>query len=257
MTMAGDDDVPTRSANPNAPRIEFFTADRLVGEPGQPVTLFWSTRGADRAVIYRLDRTGQRTQVLNVPPDGSHVIQTRLSERGQIDFLLIVGEGPAQAEQTLSIPLACPVQWFFSPALPDCPDNEPQETFLIEQPFERGRMVYIGDRSRVYVLFNDGFSPAWISFDDVYNPAVHPESLENFVPPPGFFQPIARLGFVWRGNDTVRNRLGMGTGPEATFQGFLQTATTADGSSLYVSSADTSVLRLLPGGESWQIITEP
>jgi hypothetical protein len=119
-------------------------------------------------------------------------------------------------------------------------------------------MLYTERDDRVYVLFNDGLAPAWVAFDNRYDPAVHPESEASFVPPPGFVQPLAILGFVWRGNDLVRNRLGLATQPEAGYDGFVQTAAEPGGeSSLYASSADGAVLQLVPGGEAWQIITPP
>jgi hypothetical protein len=119
-------------------------------------------------------------------------------------------------------------------------------------------MVYVGVQDQIYVLFNDGQSPAWTSFPNLYDPAQHPESLENFPTGPGQFQPIARLGFVWRGNDSVRNRLGLGIEQQVEYNGFIQTATLDDGGdSLYISSVNAVVLQLLPRGTSWQIITAP
>jgi hypothetical protein len=247
--------APT-AVNPNAPRIEYFTSDSILGvAPGSSLTLFWSTRGTDTAVIYRLDRTGQRTQLWNVTPDGSLTVATRSSDRGTVEFILSVGEGALLAEMRLSIPLACPDQWFFSPTPNECPTAPAQPSALIEEPFERGRMLYIANNDSVYALFNDGFEPAWVAFDNRYDPAVHPESIENFVPPPNFYQPLAILGFVWRGNDTVRNRLGLALQPQSDYEGFVQSAFDASGDELtYISSVDGSVLLLLPGGESWQII---
>ncbi len=242
--------------NPNAPRIEFFTTDSIAVAPGSPVTLFWSTRGVEQAHIYRLNRNGERGQVWRVDPAGTQLISTNQRDRGQVDFLLVVGEGVQQTEQILSVPLACPIEWFFSPAPDACPDEEAEETFIIEQQFERGRMVYIEDENTVYALFNDGREPAWITFDNRYDPEVHPESEENFVPPAGFYQPIAILGFLWRGNDTVRNRLGLGTNAETRFEGFTQQAT-VNGDTLYISSIGGTVLQLLAGGDVWQIITLP
>lgn len=119
-------------------------------------------------------------------------------------------------------------------------------------------MVYIQQNNTVYALFNDGFDPAWVAFENRYDPAIHPESEESFVPPPGLYQPIGKLGFVWRGRDLVRNRLGLAAQPEVVYEGSLQTATTPDGGeNLYFSSGDGSVLQLLPDGEAWQIITPP
>ncbi|MBC7871225.1 MAG: hypothetical protein H7Y09_10340 [Chitinophagaceae bacterium] len=248
---AANGELITATRNPNAPIVEFFRADKPSVAPGEEVTLFWSTRGGSNVRIYQLDRDGQRNRLWNVAADGRQLVQTRTSERGQLDFVLIVGEEPLQTEQLLSVPLACPVPWFFAPAPTTCPDQIAEQTQIVEQSFERGRMIYLASSNEIYVLFNDGFDPAWVAFDNRYDPAIHPESAENFVPPPGFFQPIAILGFVWRGNDTVRNRLGLGIQPEVSFDSLIQ----RQGDNLYISSTSGTIVQLLPNGESWQIIT--
>jgi hypothetical protein len=246
----------TRSSNPNAPRIEFFTTNVLNVNPGDSVTLFWSARGADTAAIYRLDAGGNRTQLWNVGPDGQLSVDTRRSDRGQLQFVLTIGDGANQVEQVLTIPLACPDTWFFNPPPTACPLGAALETSIIEEPFERGRMIYIASSNRVYALFNDTFEPAWISVENRFDPAIHPESEPSFQPPPGLYQPLRILGFVWRGNDTVRSRLGLAIQPEFSYQGFVQAAPAINGAeSVYVSSADGTVLELVPGGEGWQIIT--
>ena len=74
--------------------------------------------------------------------------------------------------------------------------------------------------------------------------------------PAGFYQPVKELGFIWRGNDVIRNRLGLAVQPEFASLGFIQSFVTAEGdTTLYISSADGGVLQLLPGGDVWQIIT--
>lgn len=248
----------TRSINPNAPRIEFFTADVLAVAPGDSFTLFWSTRNVTGATIYRVDRDGSRSQLWNVPADGSLAVSTRRSDRDFVQFILSIGNDAQRQEQPLTLPLSCPDSWFFEPSPDSCPQNAPLETRVVEQHFERGRMMYVAGTNRVYALFNDGFTPGWVEFENRFDPAVHPESEENFVPPSGLVQPIRQLGFLWRGNDTVRNRLGLGLVPEESYDGFVQSAQAEGGAqSLYISSADGSVVLLVPGGETWQIITPP
>jgi len=245
------------AANPNAPRIEFFTADASAVPPGGIITLYWSTRNVSDAVIYQIV-DGARSRLWNVGADGSLPVQTRRADRGVIDFVLSVGDGVGRAEQPLSIPLACPDVWFFSPAPNDCPTRPAEETQVIEQSFERGRMVYIGSLDRVYALFNDSFDPAWVVIDNRYDPAIHPPSEPSFPVPPGFFQPTNELGFVWRGNDLVRSRLGLGAQPEQRFTGVIQIGGAGEGGeSLYVGSADGAVLAIAPGGALWEIITPP
>ncbi|MEM6529075.1 MAG: hypothetical protein AAF653_12330 [Chloroflexota bacterium] len=257
-TSTPDSDVtPTRVPNPNAPRVEFFTTDVQAVTPGEVVTLFWSTRGADGATIYRLDPTGARNQLWNVPPDGSLTVNTRESDRGTVDFLLSVGEGIDRNEEPLSLPLTCPVTWFFAPPPEECPDNEPAEVTIVEQPFVRGRMLYLADRNRIYVLYNDETDPQWTTFTNRYNPAVDEPFLEGFPVPEGRVQPVEILGFVWRNSDITRSRLGLGTQQEFSFDGFVQTAPNpaAEDENLYISASDGTVLRLLPEGTSWEIIT--
>lgn len=256
-TPSSDEPTPTRVLNPNAPRIEFFTSDVVAAAPGENVTLFWSTRNIANASIYRLDFNGTRSQVWNVPADGQLTVPTRRSDRGQIDFILSIGDGPQAIEQPLTIPLSCPDPWFFIPAPDDCPTGPQAETALIEERFERGRMLYVGSSNQVYALFNDGFEPAWLVYENRYDPAIHPEVEESFLPPPGFSQPIGILGFVWR-RDVVRNRLGLALEPEARYDGAVQTSPTGTGeNNLYVSSADGTIIQLLPDGSAWQIITPP
>jgi hypothetical protein len=247
----------TSVLNPNAPRIEFFTTDVLSIPPGESLNLYWSTRNTTSANIYRLER-GVRNQLWRVEPDGRLTVPTRRSDRGTVEFLLSVGDGEQVVEQVLSVPVACPDTWFFQPAPNDCPAGPSRETAIVEQPFERGRMIYVEESNLVYALLNDGFEPAWIVLENRYNPATDAESEPSFVPPEGFYQPLRQLGFVWRGNDVVRNRLGLAVQPDARFQGFIQSATTGDGeTTLYVASADGSVLQLLPEGAQWQIINPP
>lgn len=257
-TPAPDAPTPTRAFGPNDPRIEFFTSDSVAVAPGERVTLFWSARNASAVVIYQLSRTGERERLWNVDTAGNLTITTRTRDRGQVTFLLSASNNTLTAQQTLSIPLACPIQWFFGPPPEECPEDEAQQTRIIEQQFQSGRMIYIGNTNSVYVLFNDGGSPKWLRFDNRYDPTIHPESQENFVPPPNLYQPIGILGFVWRGNDTVRNRLQLATNVQISFDGFIQTAFTFNNvPSLYISSTDATVLRLLGTGSDWQIITAP
>jgi hypothetical protein len=255
-TSTGVFPTATRPPDPNAPRIEFFTADVAIAAPGGSVRLFWSTRNADNAVIYRLDQRGQRSETFNVPLDGNLDVRIPSRERIEASFILSISAGGTRIEQTLRLPIACPDAWFFSPAPSECPAGPAETTALLEQPFERGRMVFVGVRERVYSLFNDGTAPAWISFQNLFNPERDPAQSDQFIPPPGLFQPIEILGFVWRGNDTVRNRLGLALDLQASYEGFVQTVTDANGAeTLYISSSDSTVLVLTAGGDAWEIVT--
>jgi hypothetical protein len=215
------------------------------------------------AVIYRLDATGQRTLVYNVEPYGRQTITLSQRERVQVAYELAIGAGAGEAVQRIVIPLACPIPWFFGPAPDSCPVREAEQTVVIEQPFERGRMFYIESEDRVYVLFNDGNTPRWASYDDLYNPDIHPERDDAFdqaIAGTGLVQPVARLGYLWRGLDTVRARLGSGLAPEQRYDGLRQTAPSRDPNfagreDVFVAASDGTVLQLLPAGSQWQILT--
>ena len=230
----------------------------MAAAPGSTVTLYWSTRGARDAVIYQLVR-GVRNRAVERRTGRQPAGRRPTATTGaRVDFVLSVGKGTQYVEQTLSIPLACPDVWFFQPPPEACPTAPAQETQLIEEPFERGRMLYIATSNQIYALFNDGWlRRGWCSKTDSIR-RLHPKATRISSPPPGYYQPLRRLGFVWRGNDTVRNRLGLATQPEASYNGFTQSSVTPDGAqTLYISSADGTVLQLLPQGGSWQIITSP
>lgn len=256
-TPAPDDfPTPTRPFDPNAPRIDFFTSDVLAVAPGEDLTLFWSTRNVDAAVIYRLERDGTRSQVYNVVPDGNLTITTSASQRGTLRYALAIGEGADYTEDVLVIPLECPDEWFFIPAPPDCADDEAVSTQIIDMSMERGRMLYIEELDRVYALFNDGLAdrPAWLSFVNQYNPEIHAARDENA--PPEWIQPLNELGYVWRTNDDVRNRLGLGLSDAFVFEGLIQTSSVSGQEILYISGANGVILQIDPGGDVWQIITQ-
>ncbi|MBN2472290.1 MAG: hypothetical protein JXN59_16315, partial [Anaerolineae bacterium] len=254
-TPRPDISTPTPRPNPNAPRIEYFRGDPAYVFPGDSLTLFWSIRGADRAAIYKLDAQGQRSQLWNVEPAGSLVVPTRRSDRGLASYLLTVDNGEFYVEQLLEVPLLCAYEWFFAPAPVACPAARVTESTHIEQLFEGGRMIYVAEQDRVYVLFADGLAPAWTSFPNRYVGGEMPEEDTNFIPPPGRFQPIRILGLVWRGSDPVRNRLALGIAPEVTYEGAYQVDTGLDGNdTLFLRGADGSVLKLDPNGASWSVV---
>lgn len=254
-SVPNDFPTPTRPFNPNAPRIDFFTSDPLSVAPGGEVTLFWSTRNVDSAVIYRLDRDGVRSQVYNISSDGNLAITTSRSERGTLRFVLAVGEGSDTVEQEISIALECPDLWFFSPAPQDCATGPAIPTRIVDMELERGRMLYIEESDTIYALFNDGLTEraTWLSFENRFDPEIHPSRDENA--PPEWIQPINELGFIWRGDSDVRNRLGLGLRESVEYEGLIQTAPASRGQEvLYISSSTGVILQIIPGNEVWQII---
>ncbi|MEM9952983.1 MAG: hypothetical protein AAF846_15370 [Chloroflexota bacterium] len=244
----------TRPFNPNAPRIDFFTSDPLSVAPGAILTLFWSTRNVDTAVIYRLDAEGNRSQVYNVVPDGNLAITTSNNERGTLRYALTIGDGVDFVEEVLVVPLECPDVWFFTPEPADCANEEAISTRIIDMQMERGRMLYVEATNTVYALFNDGRTgaPAWQQFDNRFDPEIHPARDETA--PPEFIQPLNELGFVWRGDGDVRTRLGLGLSDQVEFEGLLQTSGNGNSSVTYITASTGVILQIEAGGDVWQII---
>lgn len=247
----------TRPFSANAPRIDFFTSDPLTIAPGGELVLFWSTRNVDAAVIYRVDRNGVRSQVYNVVPDGNLTINTSSSERGTLRYALTIGEGADIVEEVLVIPLECPDPWFFVPAPVDCAATEALSSRIVDIQMERGRMLFVQETNTIYALFNDGRdgAPGWLSFDNRFDPEIHPSRDENA--PPEWIQPLDELGFVWRGDEDVRSRLGLGLSDGIEFEGLIQTSGAGNDEVTYISGSTGIVLQIEAGEDIWQIIGGP
>lgn len=122
-----------------------------------------------------------------------------------------------------------------TPALPPTQTPMPTETLrpsafptprvelvsVVEQVFERGRMIWFRDTRRVAVLIGDEVDPTtgeWLCFEDTFQEG-DPELLPTLQPPDGtttqsqfqdasIQQPIRGFGKIWRENDNVRDGLG-------------------------------------------------
>src|SRR5258708_19013564 len=106
--------VPTRSHllppptfidyAPGSLQIEYFTTNATSVKPGDTLTIFWSAKGVDKAVIYRLDALGKRGQVWNVARAGSLDVDIRPDEKDSAQFLLTIGTQKSHLEQPLALP---------------------------------------------------------------------------------------------------------------------------------------------------------
>jgi hypothetical protein len=257
-------DVPTRSMFtitptlvnyvPGTLQIEYFTTNSTSVRPGDKLTLYWSTKGVDRAVIYRLDSSGKRGQVWNVNKSGSLDVQTQTDDRDAAQFLLSIGDDKTHLDQTLTVPVQCTNVWFFDPQPSGCPAVTPIVSTEVQQTFERGQMIWVQQQLRIYVLFNDGQQPAWATYPDEFKDG-QPDRDPSIQPPSGFFQPIRGFGLVWRTRERVRARLGWATQAEVPTQGAYQGDATVDNGAMYIRAKDGNILALFNKGASWKLIT--
>lgn len=238
-------------------RVEYFTTDSETARPGDNVTLFWSVRSVDYARIYRVDIDGERLSLWDVNGTGQLTVSTGTDDRDVARFLLEADAGSGTVEQLLLIPLSCPEVWFFGPAPDACPAAPPQVSIEAEQTFERGRMIWVDTDDRIYVIFEDGLSPAWAQYPDNFREG-DPDRDESLVPPPGLQQPVRGFGLVWRTNERVRERLGWATTPEVSFEGMLQTDSPEPSvATLYLRMRDGGIVALDSFTNEWEIIPVP
>lgn len=122
----------------------------------------------------------------------------------------------ASAPLSSATPTSCADAWFFSPAPAFCPDGPAESLTVAEQPFERGRMVWVPDDvgAQVYVMYTDGKAESWA---DEWVEG-EPETDPGIQPPAGLFQPRRGFGAVWRGVTGLRDRLGWALAPESAAQ---------------------------------------
>lgn len=236
-------------------RVEYFTTNVEAARPGDNVTLFWRVLGADYARIYRVDADGERQAMWDVNGSGQLTVSTGTAERDVARFLLEADAGNGTVEQLLLIPLTCPEAWFFGPEPDACPAAPPQVSREAEQVFERGRMIWVEAHDRIYVIFEDGLSPAWAQYPDNFREG-DPERDDAFNPlSPGLLQPVRGFGLVWRTNERVRDRLGWATAPEVPFEGMLQADSMEPSvATLYLRMLDGGIVALNDYTDEWVII---
>jgi LysM repeat protein len=91
------------------------------------------------------------------------------------------------------------------------------------EPFERGFMIWLGDRRRIWIAAcctsTIPLQGRWLVFDDAWVEGL-PADDPSIVPPPGLYQPVRGFGLVWRTlrdysyGGTIRDLLGWATAPE-------------------------------------------
>jgi hypothetical protein len=193
--------------------------------PGDSVTLRWSTTKADHVDIFQyMPDTVPYSGTVGLPPSGE-ITQTILArERQWHTFELSAANEAGVVTQMVTVSIRCPYVYFFSP-LPaadremwDCPDGLPISSSAAEQVFENGRMFWTQHDQRIYVLLNDG---TYRTYDDTWT-AAEPDRDPALVPPEGRYQPLRGFGKVWRTQPDVRAQLGWATAVEQGFETQLQ-----------------------------------
>ncbi|UCC63552.1 MAG: hypothetical protein JSV36_00390, partial [Anaerolineae bacterium] len=243
------------------PVIHHFQADVEEADPGDTITLEWSSSGATAATLYPILPSEQLPQSgWKVAPTGVYTYQISSDERNVSKFLLCVSdEAKRDACMNLAVRLRCPVPWFFSPA-PEVCGSDPVLSHAAEQHFEGGVMIWVEntiwveEQKRIFVLYDDDQpSPKWRTFTDEWDED-EPNGDPTIVPPDGLYQPVRGFGKVWREHAQVRDRLGWAVDQETGFNTVMQGTTRFKYNSVYLRALDGDVWHLGPEMSSWEKI---
>ncbi len=151
---------------------------------------------------------------------------------------------------TGSSPTACTFDYFFefNSDINEarCPSSTPVVSNAAGQDFEGGRVLWyqaagVYDTPTLYVIYNSG---AWEAYPDQWNVSL-PFDDPNLTPPDDRVQPVAGIGYLWRTNDTVRDRLGWAYEDEAAFTGRRQEPQLGAGTATYTLYIDHGVRGLV------------
>jgi heat shock protein HslJ len=236
------------------PTVHYFLANVTEADPGDTIVLEWGSSGGVAAVLYHLLPGGQLPHSgWQVALTGVYTYEISPDERNLSEFFLYVyDEAERAASANLGITLRCPVPWFFEPAPTTCGSN-PVHSQAAEEHFQRGTMVWVGQRDAIFVLYDDGAHPKWDMFVDEYDEG-DPAHDPAITPPEGLRQPIRGFGLVWRDHPEVRERLGWAIDREKGFDTIVQTTTLYKYNSTYIRALDGDVWHLGPERASWDKI---
>lgn len=235
--------------------IDWFRATPETIDPGDPITLSWSSQG-DTATIYALTQGGVLGEWWEVEPEGELTVTTGDSIRNSASYILYVGQGELLDSATASVTVRCTAEWFFSPAPEICPQDAALASAAAQQRFEHGVMIWLGAQDRILVLYGDGAGPAYEIVTDAWQSGM-PESDPAIEPPAGLYQPVRGFGLVWRGESSgysVRERLGWALAPEQGYDALWQCDSPAKYTTCFVSGPAGGVTVLEPERSGWHLL---
>jgi len=228
---------------------------------GKRLTFTWKTSGASTARI--VSGTSQRfARWWDVSPSGTLTVELPgTNYRNPTMALMAQDQSGKQVIESVIVEWPCQYDYFFDPAPIMCPIYEATFTSAAEQAFQNGRAIWLEEirgidvvtEGVILILYNDN---QWQSFEDTWT-SDEPESDAGAVPPEGLLQPVRGFGKIWRGNESVREKLGWALSPERAFESAWQwQAQESLPAVAYVRSIDGDVIKLY-GSESgnWEYVT--
>jgi len=245
--------TPTIAPPPTGLAILLFSAEVVqdITPAGKRIRFYWRTQGATSTGIWSGTQTRFPKYWEATPPsEGTLIVDVETTfYRDPVMTLVARDAAGNEVRATAVVPWACQYHWFFPTDNRACPAYEASTTWAAEEPFERGRMIWLQEvrtgtavyQKVILVFYNGGH---FEKHPDTFVEGVDPESDPAIVPPPGLYQPIRGFGKLWRTNTSVRDRLGWATASEQGFhtQWQMQMAESI-GIPFYVRRMDGRIIR--------------
>ncbi len=145
----------------------------------------------------------------------------------------------------------CQTPWFFSGLRPDsCAMNPPLVSPGAFLQFQNGAMIWIAQQDAIYVLYDSANPPRWQVFNDTFADGMADTDPAFNNAPPFTWQPRRGFGLLWRGQSTIRDRLGWAV-TEAEIPFTPQVQLGSDGM-IFISDARGGVYTLSPDSSDWK-----
>lgn len=232
-----------------APAIALFTAAPEIVPRGGTVTVTWNVSNAQELGVWLLEPGGPLSQSAPDPRAGSWTITLPEFYVDSATFnLYVTGTNGAQIQDSLTIDVICPYNYFFGPTSESltCPENNVTSVQAAFQSFQNGYMIWRADTSDIYVLYNSGlvnrYKDSWQG-EILYFDQEAPE---------GMYRPDRGFGKVWIENPQVRAGLGWSTNFEAGYTMRYQRSGDVKYARLYMDMPDGSVIYLVEN--TWKFL---
>ena len=204
----------------NAVKVNYFRLSKTEAAKGEQVTAQWSFTGSATSVT-----------IGTAASDGALLMyqwKVKPTPEGELQFtvppplytlspLIVVLNVDGQAVASQRLLVTCDNPWFFTPRAERCPSVPIKPSAAAIQEFEHGRMIWIGERDHVVVLYHPDLASTlaghWETYEDKFNEG-DTESDPSIKVPGGKLQPVRGFGLVWRNNQRVRDVLGWAISPE-------------------------------------------
>lgn len=137
----------TPTAPPSGPAILSFTAEVVQDLPpaGKRIRFYWRTRGATGASIW----SGTQMRFLRYweatpPGEGTLTVDIGMTYYRNPKMTLVAWDAAGnEVRASVEVPWACQYSYFFATTERTCPAYEASTTWAAEEPFERGRMIWL------------------------------------------------------------------------------------------------------------------